>query len=73
LLIEILAPTNRFTEVRQGIDEHLAKGLRYIWLFDPVGHHVYIATPELGFHEFKGDVLRTENPVLELPLIEVFA
>ncbi len=73
LFIKILSLTDRFGEVRQGIDEHLAKGLRYIWLFDPVGHHVYVATPELGLHEFKGTVLRTENPVLELPLAELFS
>jgi hypothetical protein len=73
LLIEILSPTDRFTEVRQGIDEHLAVGLRYIWLFEPGTGHVYIATPELGLHEFKGTVLRTENPALELPLAEVFS
>ena len=73
LLVEILSPTDRFTEVRQGIDEHLAVGLRYVWLFDPSSGHVYIATHETGFHEFKGSVLRTENPVLELPLTEVFS
>jgi hypothetical protein len=73
LLLEILSPTDRFTEVRQRIDEHLAVGVHYIWLFDPVAGHVYIATHETGLHEFKGTILRTENPVLELPLAEVFA
>jgi len=72
LLIEILSPTDRFTEVRHGIDEQLAVGVHYVWLFDPGTGHVYIATHETGFHEFKGAVLRTENPVLELPLAEVF-
>ncbi len=73
LLIEILSPTDRFTEVRQGIDEHLAVGLRYVWLFESGAGHVYIATHEAGLHEFKGTVLRTEDPVLELPLTKVFA
>jgi hypothetical protein len=73
LLIEILSPTDRFTEVRQGIDEHLATGLRYVWLFDPGTGHVYIATHDTGLHEFKGTILRTEDPVLELPLAEVFS
>ena len=73
LLLEILSPKDRFTEVRQGIDEHLAVGVHYVWLFDPGTGHVYIATHETGFHEFKGTVLRTENPVLELPLAEVFS
>ena len=73
LLIEILSPNDRFTEVRLGIDEHLAVGVHYVWLFDPGTGHVYIATHETGLHEFKGTILRTEDPVLELPLAEVFA
>ena len=73
LLIQILSPADRFTEVRQAIDEHLAVGVHYVWLFDPGSGHVYIATHETGFHEFKGTVLRTDNPVLELPLTEVFS
>lgn len=73
LFIEILSPTDRFTEVRQRIDELLAVGLRYVWLFDPSTGHAYTATPGAGLHEFKGDVLRTESPTLELPLAAVFA
>jgi Clp amino terminal domain, pathogenicity island component/Putative restriction endonuclease len=73
LLIEILSPTDRFTEVRQAIDEHLAVGLRYVWLFDPGTGHVYTAMPGAGLHEFKGDVLSTKDPILELPLAAVFA
>ena len=72
LLIEILSPNDRFTDVRQAIDEHLAVGLRYVWLFDSGTGHVYIATHEAGLNEFKGTVLRAEDPVLELPLAEVF-
>jgi hypothetical protein len=72
LFIGILSPTDYFSEVRHRIDEYLAVGVRYIWLFDPGAGHVYVATHEAGLHEFKGDVLRTENPVLELPLAEVF-
>ena len=72
LLIEILSPADHFTEVCQRIDEYLAVGLRYVWLFDPGTGHAYTAIPGAGLHEFKGDVLRTEDPVLELPLAEVF-
>lgn len=73
LFIEILSPTDHFTEVCQRIDEYLAVGLRYVWLFEPGTGHVYVATHEAGLHEFKGTILRTENPTLELPLAEVFA
>ena len=59
--------------MRHDIDEQLAVGLRYVWLFDPGAGHVYIATHEAGLHEFRGTILRTESPVLELPLAAVFS
>lgn len=73
LYIEILSPSETLWNLRQRIDDRFSGGLRYFWLFDPSTHHVYVATPADGFHEFKGDVLRTENPILELPLAEVFS
>jgi hypothetical protein len=73
LWIEILSPTVSLLELRRGIEEHFDKGIRYLWQFDPGSRHVFVAIPEAGLHEFKGDVLRTENPALELPLAEVFA
>ena len=73
LVIEILSPTENLRDLRRRIDDDFARGLRYVWLLDPGTRHVYVATPEAGLHEFKGDVLRTENPLLELPLAEVFS
>jgi len=29
-------------------------------------------TPETGLQEFKGTILRTENPTIELPLNKIF-
>ena len=71
--IEILSKDDRMTEMQQRINDYLAMGVRYVWVLDPSDRQVYVATPAAGFHEFKGDVLLTENPVLELPLVEVFA
>lgn len=59
--------------VKERIDDYLAMGVSYVWVLDPSGRQVYGATPAAGLQEFKGDVLRTENPVLGLPLAEVFA
>ena len=72
LYIEILVPAERLRELRRRVDELFAEGLRYLWLLDPGTRRVYIATPEAGLQEFRGDVLRTTNPALELPLAEVF-
>ena len=71
LFIEILSPTAHFGEVRRRADRQLANGMQ-VWLLDPATRHVYTVTLEAGLHEFKGDVLRTEDPVLELPLAEIF-
>jgi Uma2 family endonuclease len=78
LCIEILSPEDRMSRVEQRIDDYLAMGVKYVWVLDPStgdpsSRHVYSATREAGLQEFKGAVLRTEDPVLELPLAEVFA
>jgi hypothetical protein len=58
--------------VVERVDRYLHSGVRWVWLFNPETRHVYLATAEAGLQEFKGAVLRTENPILELPLSEVF-
>jgi Uma2 family endonuclease len=72
LCIEILSPDDRMKRVQERIDDYLAMGVSYVWVFNPSNRHVYVATASAGLHDFKGDVLRTENPVLELPLQEIF-
>jgi Uma2 family endonuclease len=73
LCVEILSPEDRMTRVKERIDDYLTMGVSYVWVLDPTDQQVYVATPAAGLHEFKGDVLLTENPVLELPLAEIFA
>jgi Uma2 family endonuclease len=71
--VEILSKDDRMSQMQERIDDYLAMGVSYVWMLDPSGPRVYIATAAAGLHEFRGDVLRTENPVLELSLAEVFA
>jgi Uma2 family endonuclease len=73
LCVEILSPEDRMKRVRERIDDYLTMGVSYVWVLDPSGPRVYVATPATGLYEFKDDTLRTENPALELPLAEVFA
>ena len=73
ICIEILSKDDRMTEMQQRINDYLTMGVGYVWVLDPSGRQVYIATAASGLHEFKGEVLKTENPALELPLAEVFA
>ena len=72
LCVEILSPEDRMNRVQERIDDYLAMGVKYVWVIDPSNRHVYAATPEAGLQEFRGAVLRTANPALELPLDEVF-
>ena len=73
LCIEILSPEDRMKRVQERIDDYLAMGVQYVWVLDPAPRHIYVASASSGLQEFKGDVLRTESPVLELPLAEVFS
>ncbi|MEO8052133.1 MAG: Uma2 family endonuclease [Acidobacteriota bacterium] len=72
ICIESLSKDDRMSEMQRRIDDYLTMCVAYVWVLDPDGPRVYVATPSAGLQEFKGDVLRTENPALELPLSEVF-
>jgi len=73
LCIEVLSPEDRMNRVQERIDDYLGMGVCYVWVLDPSSKRAYIATTETGFRETRERVLKTENPVLELPLDEVFA
>lgn len=70
IVIEILSPEDRMSRVRKKIDEYLAFGVPYIWVVDPIARRADIYTPS-GIHTAK-DVLRTEDPAIEVPLAELF-
>lgn len=72
LCIEILSRDDRMSQMQERIDDYLAMGVRYVWVLDPASRRAYVATAESGLHEFKGPVLRTENPSLDLPFDSVF-
>jgi Uma2 family endonuclease len=73
LCIEVLSPEDRLSRVEVRIQDYLKMGVRYVWLLDPALRVAYSATAETGLCEVKEPSLRTENPVLELPLDEVFS
>lgn len=72
LCIEVLSAEDRMKRVEERIQDYLAMGVRYVWVLDPSLRIAYCATAETGLREIKGEVLRTEPPVLELPLAEIF-
>jgi hypothetical protein len=44
----------------------------YVWLLDPGSRSAYVSTAAEGLCEIKSAILKTENPILEVPLNELF-
>ena len=72
LCIEVLSPEDTMKRLGVRIQDYLKMGVRYVWVLDPSTKIAYAATAETGLREIKDSALRTENPVLELPLAEIF-
>ena len=72
ICIEILSPEDRMSRVEVRINDYLAMGVPYVWVLDPETRQAFTATAVNGLVEVKNGVLRTENPVIELPLAEAF-
>ncbi len=71
LCIEILSPDDRMSEMQERVDDYLAFGVRYVWVVDPRRRRA-TAYDASGIREVAEDgVLRTEDPAMELPLVEV--
>ena len=72
LCIEILSPEDRMSRVEVRINDFLAMGVNTVWILDPETRQAFTATAVEGLREVKTGVLRTESPVIEMPLAEVF-
>jgi len=71
IAIEILSSEDRMSRVRQKIDQYLVFGVPYVWVIDPNTRKADVYTPQL-FCEAKDLVLRTEDPQIEVRLVEIF-
>jgi len=72
LCIEVLSPKDRMKRVQERITDFLEMGVPYVWVLNPETRQAYAAMPSEGFREIKTGVLKTENPVFEVPLNEIF-
>ena len=73
LCIEVLSPEDRMSRVQDRVEDYLAMGVPYVWVLDPATKRAWSVTPAEGWREEKSGVLRTENPVIEVPLIQIFS
>jgi len=72
ICVEVLSHQDRTSRFQQRIDDYLAFGVRYIWVVDPETRRAWVHTTD-GVQEIKDRVLRTENPILTVSLLEIFA
>jgi Uma2 family endonuclease len=72
LVVEVLSPDDRAGDMEEKVADYLGCGVNYVWVVNPETHRAFVHTAE-GSREAKDGVLRTENPVIELPLAELFS
>jgi Uma2 family endonuclease len=69
ICIEILSKDDRFSEMRQRVEDYLNFGVPYVWILDPGTRQAWRCTPE-GMDEVTE--LRTENPETLVPVCDLF-
>ena len=69
ICIEILSKDDRFSDLKERIDDYLRFGVLYVWILDPRTRKAYRCTFE-GINEVKE--LTTESPAVVVPLAALF-
>ena len=70
LAVEILSAEDRLVRMQPKIQEYLSIGVEYVWLIDPEERRALIYSPQVPTGQLT-EVLRTENPAIEIPLASV--
>jgi len=71
LVVDILSPEDRMTRMVPKIQEYLSIGVEYVWVVDPQDKAALCFSQQ----DPRGaacDILRTENPTIEIPLATAF-
>jgi Uma2 family endonuclease len=71
LVIEILSPEDRMVRMLPKIQEYLSIGVEWVWVVDPEEKSA-LSYSQKNPGGALCDVLRTENPVIEIPLPRAF-
>jgi Uma2 family endonuclease len=67
LIVEIFSPDDRMSRMKLKIDEYLSIGASWIWLVNPEERNA-VCYSQADPGGSVCDVLRTENPTIEIPL-----
>ncbi len=70
LCIEILSPGDRVDDMQDKIDDYLAFGVPYVWVVNPRKSRAFEYTAD-GVREAKDGILRTVNPEIVVPILEL--
>ena len=72
LAIEILSAEDRMVRMLPKVQEYLSIGTEWIWVIDPEERKaiIYSQSQPAGV---LSDILRTENPAIEIPVAEALA
>ena len=71
LVVEVLSPEDRVFRLHTKIQEYLSIGVEWIWLVDP-DERSALCYSRQNPSGIVCDVLRTENPVIEMPIDRAF-
>jgi Uma2 family endonuclease len=71
LVVEILSPEDRMVRMLPKIQEYLSIGVEWVWVVDPEEKSALIHSRKVPAGAL-ADVLRTENPTIEIPLEHAF-
>jgi Uma2 family endonuclease len=71
IAIEVLSSEDRADRMQTKIADYLEFGVQYVWLLDPETKTAIVYTRN-GITAVTEGVLRTAEPVIELPLSELF-
>jgi Uma2 family endonuclease len=70
--IEVLSKDDTLERMQEKIDDFLNFGVRYVWVINPRSRRAWVYTSD-GSREAKDGTMRTENPNIEVVLVDVFA
>jgi Uma2 family endonuclease len=70
LCTEILSSGDRVDDMQDKIDDYLAFGVPYVWLVNPRKSRAFEYTID-GVREAKDGILRTVNPDIVVPILEL--
>ena len=71
LCIEILSKDDRAADIQEKIEEHLAFGVKYVWIINHLNRLAYVHTAT-GATKAEGGILKTADPEIIVPLATVW-